>query len=282
MAARQVNLSPMDWNSFTKPWNDSDVILVVQSWELHVHKSILSLQSPVFKAMFSGQFKEATAERVVLEGKTHKWFLQFLRLLYPPNMIKDSKIVISDANVLEILKLADEYQACNVVSQCLAEVTLTKENVMKLLPYAVRYDQSAVPRLKEKIESSVPVKQLGEFAQDLPDGKVALELLVSKGCHLERVLRRSWSIIRSLLTFIVKKSSATSVRCKHTVNLSRYEDAVKCSDCVSVYRTTFVDEVANQIYSKVEDSKVKKKCVKTFRDFIFEVLYICVDVKEGY
>ena len=265
--------------SFTKPWNDSDIILVVQSWELHVHKSILSLQSPVFKAMFNGQFKEATAERVVLEGKNHKWVLQFLQLLYPPNMIKDSRVVITDVNVLEILKLADEYQAVNVVSQCLAEITLTKANVMQLLPYAIRYDQSAVKRLKEKIDRNVPVKTLGEFSQDLPDSKVAQELLVSKGCHLERVLRRSWSIIKSLLSNISKKNNVVSSKCKHVVSLNQAEDAVKCKDCVSTYRTTFVDEVAKQVYSKVENSNIRKNCVKTFGDFVIEVMHISVDVK---
>ena len=53
--------------------------------------------------------------------------------------------------MFEILTLAAEYQVSNVVSQCLAEVALTKENVMKLFPYAVRYSQCTVARLKEKI-----------------------------------------------------------------------------------------------------------------------------------
>ena len=39
-----------DENAFASPWNDSDMVLVVEDQELHVHKSILTLQSPVFKA----------------------------------------------------------------------------------------------------------------------------------------------------------------------------------------------------------------------------------------
>ena len=92
MAARQVNLSPMDWNSFTKPWNDSDVILVVQSWELHVHKSILSLQSPVFisnvqRAVQRGHCRTCCFWR----GKLISGFCSFYDFCIPPNMIKDSK-----------------------------------------------------------------------------------------------------------------------------------------------------------------------------------------------
>ena len=278
--AAEGDSSSLEQNSFTIPWNESDVILVVQGFQLHVHKSILSLQSPVFRAMFNGQFKEATAEQVVLTGKTHKYVLQFLRLLYPANMIKNGKVVISDENVFEILTLADEYQASNVVSQCLAEVALTKRNVMQLFPYAVRYDQSAVARLKEKIEGTVSVKKLGEFAQDLPDGKVAQELLVSKGCHLESVLLKSCKILKSLLCFIGKKNSAFSVKCGHTVNLSRYEDAARCHDCVSVFRTTFVDGVASQILSQIENREIKETRVKIFGDFIIEVLNICVNMTD--
>ena len=279
--AAEADSSSLEQNSFTIPWNESDVILVVQGFQLHVHKSILSLQSPVFRAMFNGQFKEATAEQVVLAGKTHKYVLQFLRLLYPANMIKDGKVVISDENVFEILTLADEYQASNVVSQCLAEVTLTKENVMKLFPYAVRYSQSAVARLKEKIGGTVSVKKLSEFVQDLPDGKVAQELFVFKGCHLENVLLKSCKIIKSLLCFIGKKNSAFSVKCGHTVNLIRYQDAVKCQDCISVFRTTFVDEVANKILLQIENRQIREMRVKVFGDLLMEALNICVNMKEG-
>ena len=277
--AAETTSSSMEENSFTKPWNGSDVILVVQDIQLHVHKSILSLQSPVFRAMFNGQFKEATAEQVVLTGKTHKWILQFLRLLYPANMIKNGKVVISDENVFEILKLADEYQASNVISQCLAEITLTKGNVMQLLPYAIRYDESAVKRLNEKIGSSISAKALGERVQEFSDGKVARELLVSKGCHLESVLLKSCKVLKSLLSFIAKKNNAFSSKCGHMVVLSRFEDAVKCQDCVSVYRTNFVDVVANQILAPIEKSEAKELRVKIFGDLIMQALNVCVDMK---
>jgi hypothetical protein len=50
---------PQSENVFDSPWNNSNVILVVENKEIHAHRSILCLQSPVFKAMPCGQFTEA-------------------------------------------------------------------------------------------------------------------------------------------------------------------------------------------------------------------------------
>ena len=40
-------------NIFSQPWNKSDVVLVVDDKEFHVHRSMLSMQSPVFDALFN-------------------------------------------------------------------------------------------------------------------------------------------------------------------------------------------------------------------------------------
>ncbi|CAB4007886.1 kelch 40a [Paramuricea clavata] len=279
--AGETKPSSAERNSFTLPWNDSDVILVVQGWELHVHKTILALQSPVFKAMFNGQFREATAERVTLEGKTHKWVLQFLRLLYPANMIRDGKVKISDENVFEILKLADEYQADNVVSQCLAEVNLTNENVLRLLPYAVRHDQSALSRLNEKIGSGISVEKLGKFVPELSDSKAAHEIFVSKGCHLEKAMLKCCRIIEQLLCFIGKRKAAISRNCGHTVKLSEYENAVKCKECVSIYRKMFIDEAANQIVADIQHVQLREMRAKSIGDSIIQVLNMKANTKSG-
>ncbi|XP_066933719.1 uncharacterized protein [Clytia hemisphaerica] len=70
-------------NRFTQPWKNSDVVLVVEDKELHVHSITLSMVSPVFEAMFNGNFKEAQTKRVVLEGKPYDTFLYMLRMVYP-------------------------------------------------------------------------------------------------------------------------------------------------------------------------------------------------------
>jgi hypothetical protein len=56
----------------------------VEGKTLYVHKTILGYQSPVFRQMFSGNFKESTAEEVPLPGKKLKAFVKFLHQIYPP------------------------------------------------------------------------------------------------------------------------------------------------------------------------------------------------------
>ena len=67
---------------FCDPWEDSDLVLVVEQEKFHVHRLILSMNSPVFKAMFTGQFKEATSSEIPLPGKKANEILDFLQHIY--------------------------------------------------------------------------------------------------------------------------------------------------------------------------------------------------------
>ena len=67
---------------FSEPWEDSDLILLVEDEKFHVHRQMLSLHSHVFKAMLNSQFKEATATEIPLPGKKANEILDFLKLLY--------------------------------------------------------------------------------------------------------------------------------------------------------------------------------------------------------
>ena len=97
---------------YAEAWDESDIVLVVEDTELHVHYQILKFNSPVFSAMFSSKFIEAKERRVELPGKEIKYFIVFLDLLYPLSPGYD---VTTDMEVLEkVLKYADEYQV-NVV-----------------------------------------------------------------------------------------------------------------------------------------------------------------------
>ncbi|XP_066933601.1 uncharacterized protein [Clytia hemisphaerica] len=68
---------------FSKPWQNSDAVLIVEDRELHVHSMILSLASPVFDSMFNGSFKEAESKRVELAGKSYDLLEHLLKIIYP-------------------------------------------------------------------------------------------------------------------------------------------------------------------------------------------------------
>ena len=80
MAAIQVEAKKQ---IFSEPWDESDVILVVEGEQFHVHRVLLSMHSPVFKAMFSSDFKEKDADVIPLSGKKSNEFLDLLYQVYP-------------------------------------------------------------------------------------------------------------------------------------------------------------------------------------------------------
>lgn len=67
---------------FSKPWNHSDQILCVEEHELHVHRCVLSLSSPVFDRMFNSGFKESTSEKVTLHNKKYTEIREMLEIMY--------------------------------------------------------------------------------------------------------------------------------------------------------------------------------------------------------
>lgn len=69
--------------SFSQPWNFSDVVLKVEEEHFHVHRAVLAMNSPVFKAMFQSHFKESSMEEIPLPGKKADRVYDFLCMVYP-------------------------------------------------------------------------------------------------------------------------------------------------------------------------------------------------------
>ena len=173
---------------FSKPWSESDVVLVVEDNEFHVHRYILSLQSPVFKAMFNGNFKDSKQDKIELKDD-YEAMLRFLKLLYPTNMLQGyedyqckCEIDIDDENIFEILKVADKYGARNIIKQCMKEIgRLKPTNAMRILPYAIRHELP-LGQIVDVIVRRVSIKELENFAPELDNDSVYERCLVKK-CH---------------------------------------------------------------------------------------------------
>ncbi|XP_070206723.1 kelch repeat and BTB domain-containing protein 4-like [Littorina saxatilis] len=103
---------------FEEPNASSDLVLVVEGNRLHVHKTVLSLHSPVFERMFSSAFAEREAREVPLPGKKYDSFVQFLREMYPVSSLEPLK----DETLHDLLKLADEYQVDHIFQKCKAYI----------------------------------------------------------------------------------------------------------------------------------------------------------------
>ena len=98
---------------FSKPWELSDVVLVVEGDKFHVHRCILGMWSEVFSTMFTSQFKEKTAAEVPLPGKKSAEIKEMLLVIYPT-----SAKPIDESNNAFLLDLAKEYMMAKITEKC--------------------------------------------------------------------------------------------------------------------------------------------------------------------
>lgn len=70
-----------------------NVILCVENKSICVCGHVLSIASPVFKAMIQGDFKEGKEKTITLPGKTFSGIVHLLQCIYPNNLRKVTGIV---------------------------------------------------------------------------------------------------------------------------------------------------------------------------------------------
>ena len=201
------------------------------------------LQSPVFKAMFNGNFKDSKQEKIELKDDKYEAMLLFLQLLYPPNMLNENKgnVDINDENILQILEVADKYTAINVIKQCMRETeNLEPEITMRLLPYASRHELP-LDEILEVIGTDVSTNELEKYAPELGNDRLYIQTLVKK-CHtLEKVAKQGYTIILLMLDRHFKNGSVDmSARKCHLHGAlgakPSFEKIRNCPRCLKTYQ----------------------------------------------
>jgi len=151
-----------------------DVVLVVEKKEFHCHKSLLSANSPYFKAMFTGVMTERYQSRVVLHDINSVAMDQIIGFFYT------SSLTLSMDNVGYILPAASMFHIDNVVKAC-CEFMRRNIGVSNCLGISAYADTHSCLELKALADDYAmqhfpEVIQAEEFLQ-LPFGQ--LEQLIS-------------------------------------------------------------------------------------------------------
>ncbi|GMS87427.1 hypothetical protein PENTCL1PPCAC_9602, partial [Pristionchus entomophagus] len=102
----------IDISKFSSPTEAGNVTLVIGENKLKVSKEFLAFHSPVFAAMFFGNFAENGKQEVEINYVIYEEFIDLLFLIFPLGTVE-----ITDRTVLHILKLADQFQMERVISQ---------------------------------------------------------------------------------------------------------------------------------------------------------------------
>jgi len=98
---------------FSRPWDFSDVVLLVEGKRFHVHRSILAMWSPVFSRMFTADFKEKTTQVLPLPEKKASDIREMLLVIYPTSAKQ-----IDENNYDFLLNLAEEYMMKMLIEKC--------------------------------------------------------------------------------------------------------------------------------------------------------------------
>ena len=87
----------------------SDVVLAVEDKKFHVHRFVLAMWSPVFKKMFSSDFKEKNSDEIPLPDEKASEFQELLLIIHPTASQTEWNTVTNE-NCYFLLKFADKYQ----------------------------------------------------------------------------------------------------------------------------------------------------------------------------
>ena len=246
---------------FSEPWEDSDLILVVEDEKFHVHRLIMSMNSPVFRAMLKSQFKEANANEIPLPEKKANEILDILKRVYSKQFIEEP-VDITEGNVEHLLKLSDEYQIKHIFDACINFVEThpkTKQNVMKLRKMAMNYNLDRVRDECDDLLKNLKLTTLIEIV-DLKgvDHETLQYFLEQRIKRLETVLDKVYPEFMGMiecLFWLMSESNEFRVRwCEQHITEGHLRSSVKidseevrqCSGCEFMFCSMLGETCINQ------------------------------------
>jgi hypothetical protein len=90
--------------------NLSDITFLIDSNKIFTHKFILCFESPFFKSMLSGDFKESNAKEIELKETPVEAFKVLLKYFYFEGFNLREDISNDHSLAIEIFKLSHRYQ----------------------------------------------------------------------------------------------------------------------------------------------------------------------------
>ena len=100
---------------------NSDVVFVVEGQPIPALKTFLAVESRVFSAMFSGNFRESKDKAIVIEDTTYEAFNTFIQFLYCDHLdLKDD----NDFQLIgELLSLSERYDVSRLADRIIDLLT---------------------------------------------------------------------------------------------------------------------------------------------------------------
>jgi len=158
-----------------------DITLKLKDGIIHTHKGLLASVSPVFKAMFYGNFREANKKEVDLPTDTHKTIQQVIDIVYKGSCELDNfddTILLKEAFERYQINKAPFVHMCGeaLLSQ------LNSSNYLTLLPkYVSVMSEESHKKAADKVMSYTNNDFVTKFDEmkDLP-GEAGIAIFIKK------------------------------------------------------------------------------------------------------
>nr|CDS29958.1 speckle type POZ protein [Hymenolepis microstoma] len=150
---------------FREPFLFSDMVLLVENEKLHCHRAILSLYSPVFKAMFQSRFEETTNNQVSLPKDDAETVRELLRHLYTPGGCD-----MDSAAAQRLLPLIHRFQIDSLITIAERTMTFSMTDSMapKMLALADMYQLNHLKQAAIDACTRLDMKRMAEAMEETP------------------------------------------------------------------------------------------------------------------
>lgn len=145
-------------SKYLTDFDGADIIFDINGTKIYASKACLSLSSPVFKTMFTADFKEQNCQEIMLPGKDVGSFVYFMKLLHPPCILDNLKLEY----VRCIIQLSEEYQIIGLKQKC-EEILLKDASSLMDYEFSVKYNLN---KLRKKILNEIkaePAEKLRNY-----------------------------------------------------------------------------------------------------------------------
>ena len=147
----------------------SDVVFVIEGKKFPALKQILVFKSKVFRAMFSGNFKESGAEEVVIEDTTFEAFKTLIRFIYCEQLVLSNK---KDLKLIrDVCELADRYQVFGIFDKMGEQfsISIRFDNLQQICDIAFGFKiNGMIEKVKELLVTNFTIiitKDIPKFKQ---------------------------------------------------------------------------------------------------------------------
>ena len=185
---------------------------------------------------------------------------------------------------LSVLALAEEYQCVNLIKQCIDDIKITPENVLQVLPYAMKYHTTALPKFHDIINWSVVTSKLEQVRPKMENKEIGnfMEMLLNKCGYLESSVVELQDMVISVMSDFLRLKEKQDTSQKSGTQPSLSMASLSSTSCGGLFSGSMVPVSQAQLKPDVLTIKGKSRCLHEIHIKEITKTKSCVHCRESY